>query len=389
MTKYNDDAPGNTIERSHRVDANTSGNGARREPSFSNFDDIHEDGYEEPDRDSDFASGYRADSVEDEEAYDDDFADEEERDSFLEDSPDASYGSAEALADDDDDSWLDEDEQDGEDRHGWPLSLIAVAVVALALLAAGGYGVMQQRAATQEELRELRAALAVAGDPGDAGSTRGALEALQQSYDKLAADSQALTLENRRLADTVAGLEAQLGAQQSMPTKPDTVQGKPVSGSAGQEPSPAAVTPKPEPQAAIAPTKPSASEPAAPLPATPQPATPQPVAAQPATPKPVATQAATAPDVAPKPATVPAAAGASSGPWFVNFGTYASRAMAETWASRLHPNAGEVIIAPSAKDGRTLFRLRVVGLADRASAQQVARNLEAELQVSELWVGKE
>jgi cell division septation protein DedD len=63
--------------------------------------------------------------------------------------------------------------------------------------------------------------------------------------------------------------------------------------------------------------------------------------------------------------------------------------MAETWASRLKPAAGNVIISPSDINGKTLFRVRVIGLPDRAAAQQVARQLEAEQRVSELWVGKD
>ena len=65
------------------------------------------------------------------------------------------------------------------------------------------------------------------------------------------------------------------------------------------------------------------------------------------------------------------------------------RNMAETWAARLHPIAGQVIIAPNTSNGKTLYRVRVIGLADRDSAKAVARKLEAEQGVSELWVGKE
>jgi cell division septation protein DedD len=63
--------------------------------------------------------------------------------------------------------------------------------------------------------------------------------------------------------------------------------------------------------------------------------------------------------------------------------------MAETWASRLKPAAGNVIISPNNIDGKTLFRVRVIGLPDRAAAQQVARQLETDQRVSALWVGKD
>jgi len=73
----------------------------------------------------------------------------------------------------------------------------------------------------------------------------------------------------------------------------------------------------------------------------------------------------------------------------VNFGSYATRNMAVSWAARLRPGAGEVIILPTSSDGKTLYRLRVIGLADRDVAKGVARKLETELRVAELWVGKD
>jgi len=381
MASNDDETSENTVERSHRIDSNSPGNDMRQEPSFSNFEDLHEDGYEEPDRDTNFTSGYRADSVEDEEEFDAGYSDDEEQDPLADDRPIRGHDS-DGTFEDDPDSWLEQEddlEGDEEDDHqAWPLGLIAVAILAVVLLAAGGYGVMQQRAATQEELRELRAALAVSASPGDVGASRDALEELQQSYDKLYAEAQALTLENRRLADTVAGMEMQLGTRQSIPAKPATAgEAKSVSDQSSAQ-QPAAVAEKASvdavsPQVATAtttalevttatppPVQPStASKPVAPVPAQPSPTAGQPVATQ------------------------------TTGPWFVNFGSYATRTMADTWSSRLRPIAGEVIVAPSDRDGRTLYRVRVIGLADRETAQQVARNLEAELRVSQLWVGRE
>lgn len=370
-----DDSPENTIHRSRRFDADPPGIASRTEPGFSDFDDLHEDGYEEPDRDTNLASGYRADSVEDEEGYDDAFSEDGEREPFENGNVNASYDADDDLAEDSD-TWIDEEvdfEGQEDDRQGWPLGLIMVGIVAIVLLAAGGYGVLQQRAATQEELRELRAALAVSASPDDVGSSRGALQTLQQSYDKLTADAQALTLENRRLADTVAGLEAQLGVQQSVPTKTSTaVQSKPDNSAPAASNAVAAASTEPTTSPAAEPRE-TAAQVTAPAP-TPPPTTPTPAAVQPVVPTPAATQMATA---------------SASGPWFVNFGTYATRNMADTWASRVKPIAGEVIVAPNEKDGKTLYRVRVVGLSDRDSAQQVARKLETDLRVAQLWVGRE
>ncbi|MEZ5503024.1 MAG: SPOR domain-containing protein [Halioglobus sp.] len=324
----------------------------RREPGFSAFDEDEDDDYEEPDRDTDFTSAYRAEDVEEEEEFDDALPTEEAGSSYHTEETVTRAEYQRVVPEPE--AWLDKEEylnEEDESGQTWPLGLIAVAIVAVALLAAGGYGVMQQRAATEEELRHLRAELASASSNKDGGATRAALEELKQSYDKLAANAEALALENRRLADTVAGLEAQQETQQAVLTK--TLPAVSKTATPAPDPTPAAVTPQAS---------------------TPQPAAAKPLARQPNTPESAPAQPV---------------AGAADGAWFVNFGSYALRSMAETWATRLHPAAGKVIIAPSEKDGKTLYRVRVVGLANRDSAQEVARKLESDLRVSQLWVGKE
>jgi len=399
MTRNNDDHSDGEAGLLPGSDADPSGRIQRHEPRFGGFDE-DEDEYEEPDRDTDYTSGYRIDSGEEE--FEDSFPDEEDDDIFpaKEDNPRYQPSSIEGwhtgssrLSDSDQsvaekpDAWLeredylkeeevtDEDieEENDEQESGqrWPWSLIAMAIVAFVLLSVGGYGVMQQRAATQEELHQLRATLATSANAGDERASREALRELQVSYEKLAANAEALTLENRRLTDTVAGLEAQLGVQQAVLTKPVPA-AKPVKPQAanavaalyGEKPLPSTNQVKPTAALEVS---------------SPKPVAPKPVAAKPAAPMPVA----------PKPATVPTEAAASSGPWFVNFGSYASHSMAETWANKLSPKAGKVIIAPTAKDGRTLYRVRVVELASSGAAEEVARQLEAQTQVSRLWVGKE
>jgi len=372
-------------------DANPNGSIEPREPKFGRFYEDEEE-YEEPDRDTDYSSGYRVDSVAEE--FEDSFPDEEDKDIFPANDDDPEYqpssiegwhsGSSslsesnQSVAErpdawleregylEEEDTQINEENDEQESGQKWPWGLIATAIVAFILLTAGGYGVMQQRAATEEELRQLRATLATSASHEDVGINGEALQDLKKSYDELAATAAALTLENRRLTDTVTGLEAQLGVQQAVLTKAV----------------PAANPVKPQVAEAVASLYekkplPSASQvkPAAGLEAS----VPQQVAPKPAAPK----------SVAPEPATAPNVAAASSGNWFVNFGSYSSPNMAETWASKLHPGMGEVIVAPTPKDGQTLYRVRVVGLANRSSAQEVARQLEAQMRVSNLWVGKE
>ena len=113
-----------------------------------------------------------------------------------------------------------------------------------------------------------------------------------------------------------------------------------------------------------------------------QPAEPavKPVAA--VTPKPVAPAPA-----APQPATA-AAGGIGDNPWFVNFGSYSQRSAADSWAAKLQPQVGTVVVTGAEKDGRTFYRVRVVELPDKQAAEKVARALESEYGLSKLWVGK-
>ena len=73
----------------------------------------------------------------------------------------------------------------------------------------------------------------------------------------------------------------------------------------------------------------------------------------------------------------------------MNFSSYGQRSVAESWVNKLQPSSGKVIVASAVKDGRTLYRVRVVGLADRAQAQKVAGELQAAHRVPPLWVGRE
>jgi cell division septation protein DedD len=333
----------------------------RREPFFSGFEE--EDNYEEPDRDTDYASSYHEESLEDDEfdespRDEDDFTpqaeiewdDPEPDDNWEESGPEPEAEpeqtsihharsseeeeEEEEEQEQEEDEWDDEEgyfEEDAAEFQKWPLGLIVVAVVALLLLAAGGYGVIQQRSATQEEIRQLQASLATAASPADVTASRNVMREVQQRTTELLAAVDALTLENRRLADTVAGLESQLEEQQAA----------------------------------------AAKQAAAPQPAAPQPATPQPATPQPATPKPAA----------------PIAVG--GGAWFVNFSSYDQRTTAEGWASRLKPTAGKVVVTTGNKSGATVYRVRVIGLANRKSAEKVARQLESEYGLPKLWVGQQ
>ena len=356
----------------------------RQEPVFSDFDEF--DDFEEAERDTDYAAAYEDDGP------DDEFDDENDTDSLATDwqviggttepgdsaavaarnpwaveddsinadPPASGLHAAEATLQEDKDltrtdsadDWEDEDdyledeedydEEPDEGSHGWPLGMIIVGLVALVLLAAGGYGVIQQRSAAAEEIRQLQATLATAASPAEVASTREALQAMEERNTRQQATIDTLTLENRRLTDTVAGLEKQLAAQQANAAQ------------ATSTPPKAAAVAKPAPKPA---PKPAATPVAKPVPAA-------------------------------KPSTA-ANVTASSGNWFVNFSSYTQRSVADSWVKKLQPSVGKVIVASAVKDGRTYYRVRVAGLADRAQAEKVSRELQAAHGVSALWVGKE
>lgn len=244
------------------------------------------------------------------------------------------------------DDWFeDEYSYSNEQIRPWPVGLIAVAAVALMLLVAGGYGIMQERSATEEELQQLRGTLTTMASVNNTDASRQALQTLQQSYDGLTSSAEALMQENRRLKNIVTELEIQLERRQALRSS--------SSGSVDTPVLAEATLPASDSADPIAPALP------APVLATSEPATVKPVAV------------------------------AASGAWFVNVSSYSARAAAEKWAANIRPDAGKVIVAASTTKGKTYYRVRVIGLADKSAATQVARQLETELSLDTLWVGRE
>lgn len=392
----NKDQPGSDNDRVDQADT----------PLFSGFEEGTD--YEEPDRDTDYTSIYREDGIEDEEFADTLFEEEEDPEPVAQDSwgtspsdegldefddrevsLDGIFTADEDPAQDDqdewpleanetqagddftaeeDDDWENEEEYYEEDPRGdapptWPLGLIAVAIIALLLLMAGGYGVIQQRSATQEEIRRLQAALATSVTPDKVAETRDALEDAGQRNFQLQAMVDALKLENRRLTDTVTGLETQLDAQQQALAPP--------AGTALPGPKPvAAPAPEPEPTAA---TEVAPAAQAAPV-------------AKAVINKPK--KAAPPPTEAPEPASDPVAV-SSDNSWFVNFASYGVQATAHSWVSKLAPSAGRAVVTTGTKNGRTFYRVRVIDLPSREIADRVAQELAAKHRLPKLWVGKQ
>ena len=329
---------------------------------FSDFED--QDEFEDSDRDSDFAAIYTEVEEEDPEPEEDEWELEEELpeqdnragdEDWQEDEPDlwdtepnppgtfddeplvAEYSVKEtgqgATTPAADQGWDDFDEEEFEPEEprelNISLGMIVVAIFALVLLGAGGYGVIEQRAQMQEEIRQLQSRLATSAPPREVAASRQeaaeaalANEQLQQQVDQL-------TRENRNLQAIVSGLEKQLTAQQEAISR--------------------AVPPAPKP--------------------TPTPA-----------PKPTAKPAAPGPQSSSAPP--------ADGSWFVNFSSYSQRSTAQSWVSKLQPSQGRVIVSSGQANGKTIYRVRVVDLPDKASAEAIARSLEKEFSLPKLWVGK-
>ena len=71
------------------------------------------------------------------------------------------------------------------------------------------------------------------------------------------------------------------------------------------------------------------------------------------------------------------------------FDHFTERSIADNWARKLKPSAGKAIVSAGKKDGRTFYRVRVVGLTSRTQAEQVASQLQAAYDLPKLWVGTE
>ncbi len=105
--------------------------------------------------------------------------------------------------------------EDGETGAPWPLGLIVVAVFAVLLLAAGGYGVMQQRTNMQEEIRILQAAVATSASPDEISASREARRVLNDRNAELTATVDALQREVLSLRERADGLASALAEAQS------------------------------------------------------------------------------------------------------------------------------------------------------------------------------
>ena len=216
---------------------------------------------------------------------------------------------------------------------GPPLGTIALVALALIALGAGAYGVIQQRGAMQTEIRELQAQLANTLSAEEAAAERERQRQIELENETLRSEREALQVDNAALSERVDRLQAQLARQQASNEQ----------AAAAQK---AAAQREAERQLARRQREESAGSQAA------------------------------------------ASASAPAGPWFVNFGSYTQRQVADRWASRLTVGEGSVVVKTASTAGKTVYRVRVVDLATRDAAERVAIALERQHAVSPLWVGR-
>jgi cell division septation protein DedD len=75
--------------------------------------------------------------------------------------------------------------------------------------------------------------------------------------------------------------------------------------------------------------------------------------------------------------------------WFINMGSFGSYEAAGQWAATLDPGSYAVEVSAISRDGKDLYRVRVVGIEDRLAARSLAQRFQQELYLNQLWVGKD
>lgn len=210
-----------------------------------------------------------------------------------------------------------------------PFVMIAVVVGALVLLGVGGYGVIQQRQSAQTEIRDLQSRLATAMTTEESAAVRERQRQLEVDYEGISDDFEVLRAENERLRERLLVQEELLissvaDAQAEATQTASKAETNNRSGSDG-------TTNRDKP---------------------------------------------------------PVTMGAvdTSG-WFVNFGSYTKRVVAEQWAEKLEVEQGTVTVQTATANDNTLYRVRVVGLPSRDDAERVATRLERSFDLPRLWIG--
>ena len=95
----------------------------------------------------------------------------------------------------------------------------------------------------------------------------------------------------------------------------------------------------------------------------------------------------TSPSVASSPQAQPQAS--STGSWFINLQTYATRADAEAMLALLSSSSEAFDVQPAQVNGRTLYRVRASGYASQSEAEEVAADLVDAFALPKPWIGRD
>ena len=79
----------------------------------------------------------------------------------------------------------------------------------------------------------------------------------------------------------------------------------------------------------------------------------------------------------------------ATGSWFVNIGAYSVPQSAKDIAAQLADGGVDAVVQEvSTDDGKVLFRVRVIGLSTREDARQFGNDLESRYGINPVWVGQ-
>ncbi len=228
----------------------------------------------------------------------------------------------------------------------WPFVTVTAAAI---LLIVGGWGAVQERNELQQEITQLKGQLGQKRSDGDlTGSQEAALLAENES---MKAQLATLRDEYAQLASEISSLQDRLmGSVEASEDAPTVL--------------------------AVENDTPAAPEPTAP-------ATPEPVAAadEAQAKEPVDNQTLLAGNNGPDSVAV---AGTT---WFVNVASHSNRELAATWRDRIAERYDGVRIQEAEVNGRTLFRVRVLGFNTKDAADAARKQLEQAFGIGPLWVG--
>lgn len=189
-------------------------------------------------------------------------------------------------------------------------------------------------------------------------------------------------------------VSARNAGKKPVPTEPETP-ALAAAAPTGSQTAASEPAPEPKPQiplpAATAPVESQVATAPAPVPETrPGPAAQQPVTAAPAksltaaAPEPVSD---TTPEAAASVAAKPAV-GSAKGNWAINIASYTNERIARRELAKMQQQGVDVELVTAEVNGKTIYRARVFGFANRRAATAASTEIKSKLGLEEIWITK-